>query len=205
MTLYQRFALITALFPLLLSLGILLIPVVRSYADHELAQQAAAKSQRWFWGHLLSAVAFVFSILVACCLAVYLHTTDVFRLAMLTVPVMAVGAGLLAVGLGADGIGPLAVRKAGYPARAFFDGSSTWVTGTFIAGSVIYGLGQIGLMVAIQHTSLLAPGVGILVMIVAILFSVSSAIPSGYGLYLVAFLAWLIYLPISIALWSLTG
>jgi hypothetical protein len=205
MELYKLFALTVVLFPLLLTLGILLIPVVRSYADHDLAQQAVAKSRRWFWGHLLSGVAFVFSILAACCLAVYLHANDAFTSALVAVPLMAVGAGLLAVGMGADGIGPLAVRKAGYPARAFFDGSATWVTGTFIAGSIIYGLGQISLIVAIQHTPLLSMGVGIMVIVAAILFSVSSAIPSGYGLYVVAVSVLVIYLPISLALWQLAG
>jgi hypothetical protein len=150
-------------------------------------------------------MAFVFSILVACCLGLYLQDNIAFTWTLSTVPMMTVGAGLLAVGMGADGIGPLAVRQAGYPARAFFDGSSKWVTGIFIAGSIIYGLGQIGLIVTIQHTSLLSTGVGITVIIAAILFSVTSAIPSGYGLYVVALSVWVIYLPISLALWQLSG
>ncbi len=205
MPLYRLFAFVIFLFPLLLSLGILLIPIVPNYADHQLAQQAIEKSRRWFWGHLLCGVAFIWAILAACCLAVYLHAEEAFSWAVPTVLLMAVGAGLLVVGMGADGIGPLAVRQAGYPARAFFDGSPTWVTGTFVAGSIIFGLGQIGLIVVIQHTALLSPSLGILAIAAAILFSLSSAIPSGYSLYVVAMAALLIYLPISLAFWALAG
>ncbi len=59
------FAILTALFPLVLALGIVLIPVVRNYADHELAEAATAKSKRWFWGHLLSAIGFGLGVAVA--------------------------------------------------------------------------------------------------------------------------------------------
>lgn len=117
-----------------------MIPVVADYGDHSLAQKAAERTKRWFWGHLISGVAFSYSVVVACCLAFVLHEQAV-AWAVISVPFIAVGAGLLAVGMGADGIGPLAIRKSGYPAQLFFDGSRMWVTGTFIAGSVIFGLG----------------------------------------------------------------
>ena len=48
--------------------------------------------------------------------------------------ILVIGAAVQMFGLGADGIGPLAVRQAGASAKLFFDGSRTWVTRTFIAG-----------------------------------------------------------------------
>ncbi len=114
----------------------------------------------------------------------------------------ATGAGVQAVGLGADGIGPLAIRRAGHPARAFFDGSRGWVTGTFVAGSILFGLGQIVLVIGINQTALLSTVTGVAILIAAVLFSASTAIPSGYGLYVVASLAVVLYAPIVHAVWT---
>ena len=49
-------------FPVALSLGILLIPVVSDYSDHAIAAQAVNSTGRWFAGHVLAAVAFGLSV-----------------------------------------------------------------------------------------------------------------------------------------------
>lgn len=51
------------LFPAVLAVGIILIPVVTNYADHVLASEAVEHTARWFLGHLLSAVAFGLSLI----------------------------------------------------------------------------------------------------------------------------------------------
>ena len=53
-------------FPVLLSIGIFLIPVVSDYADHELAAQAVGKTGLWVAGHLISAMAFGLSGWASC-------------------------------------------------------------------------------------------------------------------------------------------
>lgn len=196
-------AVVTAFFPIVLASGIVLIPVVVNYADHVQAERAAAQSSRWFWGHLISAIGFGLGVVAACALGLFLVTAGEPRWALAGVPLAAVGAGVMAAALGADGIGPLAVQKAGHPARLFFDGSRVWVTGTTIAGAILFSLGQIALVVGVQHTELLSTAVGVLVTLAAIVFSVSTAVPSGYGLYLVAAAALVTYLPIAYAFWQL--
>ncbi len=44
-------------FPILLSVGILLIPVVSDYSNHALAEEASKESIRWLSGHVVSVVA----------------------------------------------------------------------------------------------------------------------------------------------------
>ncbi len=197
MNLDQLYATTWLLFPILLTIGIGLIPLVRNYNDHALAETAVNKKKRWFWGHIISGAAFGVGILATFCIGAYLSTTTAFGWALAGVPLAAIGGSLLAAGLGADGIGPVALQNVNQPAQLFFDGSHKLVPGVFIAGSVLFGLGQILLVSGINHTTLLTAPLQIIVLLAAIGMSLASAIPSGWGLYIVALLTWLIYLPLA--------
>ena len=197
------FACLTALFPIVLTLGIVLIPVVRNYADHELAEAAAAKSKRWFWGHLFSAVGFGLGVATAVPIKLYLVGSTGQFWGSLGLVLMIVGGAVQMYGLGADGIGPLAVRQAGGSAKLFFDGSRVWVTGTFIAGSVLFSVGQIVLVSLINNLEIFSSATAVVLMVAAILFSVSTAIPSGYGLYVTAVTSLIIYLPLAAYFWQI--
>lgn len=88
----------------------------------------------------------------------------------------------------------------GWAARTFFEGSATWVPPIFIAGAVVFGIGQIALAwQAVDH--LLTGPRKPLVRAGAIVFSAAEAIPSGWGLYLVALSALATYLPFAGHLW----
>lgn len=199
------FAVLTALFPLVLALGIVLIPVVKSYADHALAEAAAAKSKRWFWGHFLSAVGFGLGVAVSAATNLYLLWSISRFWASFGLVLMIVGGAAQMFGLGADGIGPLAVRRAGGSAKLFFDGSQVWVMGTFIAGSILFSLGQIIMVILIGNREFFLPGMTIAMLVAAIVFSVSTAVPSGYGLYVTAVTALIIYLPLAALFWQLAS
>lgn len=179
-----------------------MIPIVTNYANHTLAQKAALQTKRWFWGHLISGLAFGVGLLALFAISLYLFGQQLFLWPSLALPFAAMGAALLAVGMGADGIGPLAVSKEGLPAQIFFDGSRQWVMGTFIAGSILFGLGQILMVVGINQTPLLPTVTGVIVLLAAIVFSVSAAIPSGWGLYVLGLSACIIYVPIAWAFWQ---
>ncbi len=190
-----------ALFPLLLTLGIWMIPVVANYADHDSAEVQVAQSRRWVWGHLISAVAFGWGMLAAGAVAMLLAERGFATWGLVSLPLMALGAGVLAAGLGADGIGPLAMLEAGQPAALFFYGSQRWVVGSFVAGSILFGLGQVMLMVGVQHAEILTSAEAVIAIIAAALFSLCGAIPSGYALYGVALASWVVYLPLIHVLW----
>lgn len=197
MNLDKLYVLTWLAFPTVLTIGIFLIPIVRNYNDHKLAEQVINKKKRWFWGHIISGAAFGVGILAAFCIGAYLSTTTAFGWALAGVPLAAIGGSLLAAGLGADGVGPVALHNVNQPAHFFFDGSRKLVPGVFIAGSILFGLGQILLVIGINHTRLLIAPLQIVVLLAAIGMSVASAIPSGWGLYIVALLTWLIYLPLA--------
>jgi hypothetical protein len=188
-------------FPILLSLGIGLIPLVPDYSDHALASIGAQQSVRWFAGHMLSAVAFAISILS-------IHTVkSYFRFqarpsSRLSPVLLTIGAGLYAAGLGADGIGPIAISAAGADPSLFFDGSGWWVSGTFMAATLTFGAGLL-LLVRDAISAKLVRGKGAWIMAIsAVLFIVFPAIPSGWGLYGEALSAIGVFFPPTVAIWS---
>jgi hypothetical protein len=197
------YAVLTALFPFVLTLGICLIPIVPNYANHDLAEAAVAKSKRWFWGHLISAIGFGLGIGTTFILHFNLVGTPLDVWQILDLILLIVGGAAQMFGLGADGIGPLAVRRAGGSARQFFDGSTLWVAGTFIAGSILFSLGQIALIVLIGNLEIFSNAMNVVLLVAAIFFSVSAAIPSGYGLYVTAVTALIIYLPLAGYFWQI--
>lgn len=196
----RLYSTLIAAFPIVLATGIVLIPVVSDYSDHNLAQEAAGQSVRWFLGHIHSAAAFGIGVLACCCIGDVLYRRGQRNRVIFALPFIAVGAGLHAAGLGADGIGPLAVTEAGHPAQAFFDGSGTLVPGVFVAGSVTFGLGLIALAFGIARTDLLKSPWRIIVPVAAVLFVAFEALPTGWGLYPVALSCFLIFAPVSLAL-----
>jgi hypothetical protein len=187
-------------FPIVLTIGIVLIPVVADYGDHTLAEHAAAQTWRWASGHLLSAAAFGLGALA--CGAVYVELKQRgMEISAIAVLFSAMGAGLYAAGLGVDGIGPLIIRAAEMPTSVFFDASGWWVTGTFMTATLLWGIGLIRLVAAVTRSDIVIStwryvvGIGVLLMLGA------PAIPSGWGLYGVALGCWAVFGTIGFQVW----
>lgn len=195
---HRLLGVLLCVFPVLLCTGILLIPYLSSFADHGAAAAAVAHSNRWVWGHVLSGVAFTYGVF-----AVSLFSISVlpFRKALGCLLFLVPGAGLLAVGMGADGVGPVVFAAAGYPAAAFFDASARWVVTLFVLGSVAFCLGQIVLLVQLQHQAQITNLKAGLLYGAAALFGVSSAIPSSLGLIVLGVTALFIYFTLGVALY----
>ena len=192
-----RFLLVLA-FPVALSVGILLIPVVSDYSDHAVAAEAVNSTGRWFAGHVIAAAAFGLSVLSVSVVAAVLAGRSQ-RLPSFVLPLIAVGAGLYAAGLGADGVGPLAVASTGASPTLFFDGSGRWVSGTFMAATLFFGVGLIALAVHVNRVQLVRGASRYLVFVAALLFLVIPAIPSGWGLYGEALAAYAVFVPLATA------
>jgi len=193
-------AILILAFPIVLTIGILLIPVVADYGDHALAEDAAAKTLRWASGHLLSAAAFGLGALS--CGVVYAELKQRgTHLSVISVLFSALGAGLYAAGLGIDGIGPLIIKAAEMPASVFFDASGWWVTGTFMTATLLWGVGLIWLAAAVTRSDMVTGawryvvGAGVLLMLGA------PAVHSGWGLYGVALGCWAVFGTIGFQVW----
>ena len=50
-------------FPVVLTIGIVLTPVVTDYTDHRLPEQAVEQTARWFAGHIIAAIGFGLAVL----------------------------------------------------------------------------------------------------------------------------------------------
>ncbi len=186
-------------FPVVLTIGIVLIPIVTDYSDHHLAEQAVNQTVRWFCGHIISAIGFALSILAVGSINKHLQLSA-RSLPTLTLPYIAVGAGLYAAGLGADGIGPLAVQSAGYAAVIFFDGSGMWVTGIFTAGTIVFSLGLLNTVIGSIRLGLLSGWSRYISFISALIFMLAPMILSGWALYGVAVAAFGIFVPLALAI-----
>ena len=186
-------------FPVVLTLGIVLIPVVADYSNHHLAEQAVEQTARWFAGHIISVIGFMLSILAVSSINKYLQITSRF-LPKLTLPFVAVGAGFYSAGLGADGIGPLAVQSAGHSPIIFFDNSGYWITGVFIAGTVLFGLGLLNTVIGSIRLGLLKGGSRYVSFVSVLIFIIAPMIPSGWALYGIAAASFGVFVPIALVI-----
>jgi len=184
-------------FPIVLTIGIVLIPVVTDYTDHRLPEQAVEQTVRWFAGHIIAATGFGLAMLAVGSIGRHLQLTSQ-SLPAVTLPGVAVGAGLFAAGLGADGIGPLAVRSAGYSPVIFFDGSSLWVNGIFIAATLVFAIGLLSLVIGSIQRELLRGWSRYVSLVSAIIFVGAPAILSGWALYGIALAAFGVFVPFAV-------
>ena len=165
-------------FPVVLTIGILLIPVVTDYSNHQLAANQVQLTARWFLGHIISAVAFGVSPLSVNAIEAHLRKGS-YQLPPFIRILMAVGAGLYAAGLGADGIGPIAVNVSSSDPTLFFEGSGWWVSGTFMAGTAFFGIGLISLIGHANNAEMLKGKWRYVAFISALIFVSVPAVPSG--------------------------
>ena len=186
------------LFPVVLTIGIVLIPVVADYSDHQLASQQVEQTARWFLGHIVAAAAFGLSLLSVGAVEELFQRIS-YRLPGFIKLIMAIGAGLFAAGLGADGIGPVAVRASTGDAGLFFDGSGWFVNGTFMAAVVFFGVGLISLVGHANNAGLIKGAWRYVAFISALLFVSVPALPSGWGLYGEAMASFGVFLPMALA------
>ena len=191
-------------FPVVLSIGIVLIPVVSDYADHTIAAEAVNVTGRWFVGHILSAVAFGLGMLSVYAIKDYLRDRDC-ELPGFILPIMAIGASLYAAGLGADGIGPIAVKASGASPALFFDGSGWFVSGTFVAATLFFGVGLISLVGHANQSGMVEGFWRYVIFVSALVFVAVPTIPSGWGLYGEAVAAYGVFVPLGLAIMRSEG
>jgi hypothetical protein len=185
-------------FPVVLSIGIFLIPVVADYSNHQLATEAVEQTTRWFFGHILAAVAFGISLVSVSTVEGHLRSIS-YQMPGFIKVFIAIGAGLYAAGLGADGIGPIAVNVSTSDPSFFFDGSGWWVSGTFMAATAFFGVGLISLIGHANNAKMIKGAWRYVAFISALLFVVVPAIPSGWGLYGEAMASFGTFLPMGLS------
>lgn len=186
------------IFPIVLTIGIILIPVVADYDDHQLAAQQVEQSVRWFLGHITAAAAFGLSLLSVAAIE------EKFKRISYPLPgfikiSMALGAGLYAAGLGADGVGPLAVKASTGNAALFFEGSGWFVSGTFMVAVALFCIGLISLVGHANNAGILKGAWRYVAFASALVFAVVPAFPTGWGLYGEALASFGVFLPLALA------
>ena len=197
----NKTSIIILIFPIILAIGIFTIPFVSNYADNLVTEEAAKQTERWFWGHIISGIAFGISIIVAHNITQYLYSNNQKQSGIISLSLIAIGGTLLAIGLGADGVGPIATISGGSQASVFFEGSGVMVVGIFMAGIILFGFGLINQIIGLRHAGLISSCLSSILIIFAIIFMGASAIPSSLGLYIIAFISIIIYGRLSISFW----
>lgn len=202
----RLYATLIAAFPVALSIGVLLIPILSGDGPTMLdaPSQEPGDPLRWFLGHIHTAASYGLGLLACACIADVLYRKGERRRVVLALPAIAIGAALHAAGLGADGIAPIVLYGRTSLERAshllpFYEGNDLAV-GVILVGSVLFGLGLIALAFGVSRIGLLRGAWKFIVPTAAILFVAFEAVPSGWGLYGVAVSAFLVFIPISLAL-----
>jgi len=89
----------------------------------------------------------------------------------------------------------VAVQSVGHSPVIFFDGSGYWITGVFIAGTILFGLGLLNAVIGSIRLGLLK-GWGKNVSFVSVLiFITAPMIPSGWALYGIAVALFGVFVP----------
>ncbi|HAS04202.1 MAG TPA: hypothetical protein DCR71_00280 [Dehalococcoidia bacterium] len=188
-----KIAVIILIFPILLSAGIFTIPYVLDYSSNIITELAVLQSGRWLWGHIISALAFGWAIIVAHYISRYLYYNEQNRIGTFSLYLTVAGGILMAAGMGADGIGPVATVNGGAQASVFFEGSGMIITIIFMVGIIVFGFGLINQIIGLGRIGVI-PDIFVYVLIAcAILFMGFAALPSSMGLYCIAYLSVLIY------------
>lgn len=188
-----KIAVIILIFPMLLAIGIFTIPYVSDYSNTLATELAVLHSGRWLWGHIISALAFGWASVVAHYISQYLYYNEQNLLGTISLYLTVAGSVLMATGLGADGIGPVAVLNSGAPAVLYFEGSGMMVTGIFMAGIILFGFGLINQVIGLRRTGIIPDVLAFVLIACAILFMGFAALPSSMGLYCIAYLSVLTY------------
>jgi len=186
-------------FPIMLTIGIVLIPVVTDYSDHLLAAEAVLQTTRWVTGHLIAAVAFGLSVSAANTVVDEMKQRSA-KVPAVILPLMAIGAGLYAAGLGADGIGPVAVLHSSVSPTLYFDGSGWLLRWVFMAATGFFAFGLISLVIHVNQNELVAGPWRYVIFISTLVFVSAPAIPSGWALYGEALAALGIFVPIGLSI-----
>lgn len=186
-------------FPILLTIGIVLIPVVPDYSDHLQAARGVLKTSRWVAGHLMAAVAFGLSVLASSAIVEELRQRAA-KVPSVILPLMAVGAGLYAAGLGADGIGPVAVLHSSTSPTLYFDGGGWLLSGVFMAATLFFAPGLISLVIHVNQNELVAGPWRYVIFISALMFVSAPAIPSGWAMYGEGLAALGVFVPIGLSI-----
>ena len=197
----NKISIVILLFPIILSIGIFTIPYISDYANNLITEEAASQTGRWFWGHIISGIAFGIAIIVAHYITRYLNLRKQKQTGIISLSLITIGGTLLAIGLGADGVGPVAILYGGSQASVFFEGSGMMVTGIFMAGIILFGFGLINQIIGLGHTDLIPKWLSPILLISSTVFMGVSAIPSSLGLYIIAFISILIYGSFSFLFW----
>ena len=188
-----KIAVIILIFPILLSAGIFTIPYVLDYSSNIITELAVLQSGRWLWGHIISALAFGWAIIVAHYISRYLYYNEQNRIGTFSLYLTVAGGILMAAGMGAGGIGPVATINGGAQASVFFEGSGMIITIIFMVGIIVFGFGLINQIIGLGRIGVI-PDIFVYVLIAcAILFMGFAALPSSMGLYCIAYLSVLIY------------
>ena len=182
-------------FPIILAVGILLIPVNPDYNNHASAVQALEQTERWFAGHLISAIAFGFAIWAAREILGILTRAPWYTLIFITA-----GAGLYAAGMGVDGIAPAAIMASGESALIFFDSSGWWVSGVFMVGTLLFAIGLVIMISNVIQQKIVQGTWRYIIFISALVFVSAPESPSGWALYAVAAAALGIFIPVAVSL-----
>jgi hypothetical protein len=149
-------------------------------------------------GHLITAVAFGFSVLAASTIVEELRRRSA-KVPAVLLPLIAAGAGLYAAGLGADGIGPVAVLPSSVSPTLYFDGSGWLLNGVFMAATLFFALGLISLVIHVNQNELVIGSWRYVVFISALVFVSAPTIPSGWALYGEALASLGVFVPIGVA------
>ncbi len=180
---------VVGLAPVVLAAGLLAHPYLSDVTDAaEIATAIASGSTRWAWSHVLVALGIALTVLAVFAIRMFLRSAGEDNWSFWATGLITIGAGLVLVLIGLDGLGGYAVAEAGGSITGFFEAAAAWEW-LFLAAFAVFSLGLIALAVAIRASRVLSPAATWIVVVALVVAAVANFITSFWAAYLTAVVA----------------
>ena len=146
---------IVFLAPVVVLVGFLMHPLVNETSASDIAEEVVGSTSLWLWSHLVLGVSLPLTVLAIFSIRLYLRGKGEHRWSFYAVPLVTVGAGLLGLLTGLEGIGAWTAVELGSDVagvEAFIDQAMDVANPLYGIGGVLFSLGFIAIALSVAKS-----------------------------------------------------
>jgi hypothetical protein len=188
--------------PVVVLIGFIWAPYLSDFTDNSaVADEIAANTTRWNWAAIISGVGLALTPLLAFSIRNYLREAGEQRWSFIAVPLVTIGAGLLAFLAGSEfATGP--AIDSGASGSAVLDAREDWFMPMIFIALAIFAAGFLSLAAAVRTSRVLSDAQSWVVVGALVVLAVSLFIPVTGGQYLVGIAAIVAAWPLGYRMWN---
>ena len=176
---------VVAVAPIVVLFAFLYQPYIADFNDNAaFAGGVAADTTRWAWATTITAVGLALTALLIVSLRSYLRAAGEQLWSFIAVPLVVVGAVLIAYVTGVN-LGLANAIEAGASGEAVLKAGEPWFFGTILPTTIIFGLGWLSLAAAVYKSEVLSRQLTWVVVGALVVLTVALFTTTGWGRYVI--------------------